>query len=244
MSIGIIGIDCSTQAKNIGLACGVLANGNARINVVTIGESKNDIVSMIARWAIQFESVLIALDAPLGWPMEIGKVLNSHEAGKSIETEPNQLFRRSTDRFIKTKIGKQPLDVGADRIARTAHAALSLLEKIREESGDPIPLAWEPRILKGIFAIEVYPAATLIAYDINVPGYKRKDGQDARSHLMEELGRYIQLPNDVSLLEKNNNVLDAVICVLAGKDFLRGDVFIPIDIEAAQKEGWIWVKKP
>ena len=36
----------------------------------------------------------------------------------------------------------------------------------------------------------------------------------------------------------------AVVCELAGADFLRSEVLEPTDMEIAKKEGWIWVQKP
>ncbi len=86
----------------------------------------------------------LALDAPLGWPAVLGETLGPHIAGESLDGTPNELFRRQTDHFIKAVIGRQPLDVGADRIARTAHAALGLLEQLRQLTGQPVPLAWTP----------------------------------------------------------------------------------------------------
>jgi hypothetical protein len=78
--------------------------------------------------------------------------------------EPNELFRRATDDDIKLRLGKRPLDVGADRIARTAAAALKLLDRLRRETGRPIPLAWTPDEDPTWRAIEVYPVATRIAH--------------------------------------------------------------------------------
>jgi predicted RNase H-like nuclease len=243
MAVTIIGIDCATQAKNIGLARGTFENGKAQIDEVIIGARNISIVDTIADWISNSQNVLISMDAPLGWPTALGVELHKHQAGNPIKVESNYLFRRSTDRFIRTTIGKQSLDVGADRIARTAHAALTLLDEIRLKTGRDIPLAWEPGLQTGIFTIEVYPAATLIAHDLNVPGYKRKDGQDARRELVGKLGNRIKLPKETSLMEKNDDALDAAICVLAGADFLRGDVYKPTDLELAKKEGWIWVRK-
>jgi predicted RNase H-like nuclease len=244
MVIGIIGTDCATQAKNIGLAFGFFEDGKSKIEEVTIGSNDIDLVSTIVEWTKRCESTLIALDAPLGWPMELGKALNMHEAGKPINIEPNQLFRRETDRFIKKMIGKQPLDVGADRIARTADAALRLLEQIRKRTGDPISLAWEPTQLKGIKAIEVYPAATLLAHNIRIQGYKQKDNDQARSTIIAKLREFIEIPIETSLIEQNDDALDAVVSVLAGLDFLNGNFYHPKDLDMAKKEGWIWVRIP
>ena len=242
--VTIIGIDCATQAKRTGLAHGTFENGKAQIYEVIIGDKNSSIVDTISEWISRAQNALITIDAPLGWPITLGKELHNHEAGNPIKVEPNHLFRRSTDRFIKSRIGKQPLDVGADRIARTAHAALTLLGELRIKSGEAIPLAWEPGERSGINAIEVYPAASLIAHGINVPGYKRKDGGDARREMLHKLGDRIALPRETSIMERNDDALDASICVLAGMDFLLGDVIEPVDIHVAKKEGWIWVRKP
>jgi hypothetical protein len=57
---------------------------------------------------------LIAIDAPLGWPKPLAETLIKHRAGMPIETPANAMFRRNTDLFIQTRLGKRPLDVGAD----------------------------------------------------------------------------------------------------------------------------------
>ena len=244
MATGIIGIDCATQPKNIGLAFGHLENINIQIDQVSIGSNESDMVGTITGWTKRHQTTLIALDAPLGWPDDLVKELFTHKAGQAIKINPNQLFRRETDRFIKAKLGKQPLDVGADRIARTAHNALALLEDIGRRADYPIPLAWEKELPRGISAIEVYPAATLLVHGIKVAGYKQKEGIEARLEITNKLMKFIDIPIDKGDIEKYDHVLDAIICVLAGFDFLNGEVYQPIDKEKAQKEGWIWVGKP
>lgn len=244
MAITLIGVDCATQPKRVGLARGTYGGGKAKVEEVTIGSTHDSIVDTILDWVAHSPSALIALDAPLGWPASLGEELFGHVAGQPLQVKPNQLFRRSTDKAIKREIGKQPLDVGADRIARTAYAALALLEEIREKTGETIPLAWGPLPSTGIYAIEVYPAATLMAYDLDVPGYKRKEGREARGMLLNTLRKLIDLPSDISLLKSKDDALDAALCVLAGTDFLRGEALPPTDIDNARKEGWIWVRKP
>jgi len=58
------------------------------------------------------------------------------------------------------------------------------------------------------------------------------------------LGKKVGLPQDTSLMEGNGDALDAALCVLAGVDFLRGEVLEPIEIPVVKREGWIWVRKP
>jgi len=242
MEVTIIGVDCATDRSKVGLALGRVKGQDAWIEEVTLGSRVPTLAQTIAAWAARSRCTLLALDAPLGWPEDFGRVFCAHTAGSPIKLPRNQLFRRKTDRFIKCKVNKQPLDVGADRIARTAHAALQLVQDIRDATGEPIPLAWEPELGAGTYAVEVYPAGTLAAYGIAARGYKRKEGQAARRALLAFLGEHVRLPEDTALMEGNDNVLDAGICVLSALDFVRGRAMAPGNLEQARKEGWIWVR--
>lgn len=244
MTITIIGIDCATQSKNLGLALGHFHNDGGRLEQVLTGSLERSATNTIANWMRLNTTTLLALDSPLGWPIDLGESLYAHEAGQPIYREANQLFRRLTDRMVKVETGKQPLDVGADRIARTAHWTLGLLQELREKTGESIALAWNSSLQAQTYAIEVYPAATLAAYGVKSSGYKKKEGVAARKKLVDFLQNHLHFAKDVTdLMEWNDHVLDAVICVLAGLDFLRGQVMPPPDFAVAKKEGWIWVKK-
>jgi predicted RNase H-like nuclease len=142
MKITIIGIDCATEPRRVGLACGYYEDEQAKIVEVKLGLKTESILDSIRSWLVQTPYILIALDAPLGWPKKLGETLVTHRAGQPVDGEADDLFRRRTDKVVKCKIGKQPLDVGADRIARTARAALELLAKVRKVVDKPIPLAW------------------------------------------------------------------------------------------------------
>ena len=166
-------------------------------------------------------------------------MLSGHRAGEPIHTAPNDLFRRETDRFIQRTLGKTPLDVGADRIARTAHAALRMLGEIRREFALPIPLAWSTPP-EGVAAIEVYPAATLLAHGVRASGYKRPTQVEARQEILSALARTMAIRTEASLLETSADALDAVVCLLAAKDFLEGRAVGPTDRALAEIEGWIW----
>jgi len=111
----IIGIDCSTNPKKLGLCRGTASANGLIVEEVVTGAV--DPIDVVYSWITDSPSIL-ALDAPLGWPVDLGKNLNMHYAGQTIPLEGNQLFRRATDRFIKNQLGKQPLDVGADRITQ------------------------------------------------------------------------------------------------------------------------------
>ena len=243
--VQLIGIDCATKPKNIGIA---LAEVDREMRVCEVHAGVPDPWGTVSNWLTQARDtgVLIALDAPLGWPRALAEVLDSHQAGESVEQhDANALFRRSTDPYIRSKVGKQPLDVGADWIARTAHAALTGLARLRTTSSLPIPLAWTSGPSRDVSAIEVYPAATLKAHGLPFQGYKDPvAGRDMRARILCQL-EGVKMSDDCKLcVLANADGLDAVICAVAAADFVSGAVMPPDDLHLARKEGWIWCRAP
>jgi hypothetical protein len=139
----------------------------------------------------------------------------------------------------------QPLDVGADRIARTAHSALDLLDKIRQQTGEAFSVA-SVTVLARTAAIEVYPAATLLAHGLPSRGYKKPESVYVREeilHGLEESGLRMSADTRRNALACAD-ALDAIVCILAGVNFLDNEAYPPEHQSLAAKEGWIWVKKP
>lgn len=246
MKTTIIGIDCATQPKNVGLARGVWHDDGRlpQLEAVAAGAAVASIAETIVAWLPRNGRGLLAIDAPLGWPAPLGDHLHGHEAGEPLAPAANELFRRETDRVTRRETGKLPLDVGADRIARTAHVALRLLQQVRELTGCALPLAWAPEFDEPVAAIEVYPAGTLTVCGLRASGYKGREKTAVRAALLPELRQHLILPEDDALLRANDDVFDAAVCVLAGADFLRGATIAPMDVARARKEGWIWVRRP
>jgi len=250
MTVTIIGIDCAVSPRRTGLALGLFEKGRTRVEQVILGETQDSVIRTVTNWmeraSERSPNPLIALDAPLGWPTALARVLPAHQAGAPIDAAANKMFRRLTDRVTRRETGKLPLDVGADRIARTARAALELLQELRQRMGLEIPLAWKTGPPAEASAIEVYPAATLKVYGITNTRYKRKREVEVRKEMLEPLRELMDLPDDENerRMLTSSDALDAVVCVLAGADFLRGDVIEPTDLDVARKEGWIWVRSP
>ena len=239
----VIGIDCATDAKNVGLALCTIRDGRARIEALTTGNDWPAIDERVASWVTA--PALLALDAPLGWPARLGESLHAHSAGAPFDHPPNAMFRRATDDAIAQRLGKRPLDVGADRIARTAHAALSFLARLRNRLDAPIPLAWQPGPIDTVAAIEVYPAGTLAAQNLPRSGYK--GATDAATSLRRDLSAAIaeQLRFDAQAaaeMTRTDHALDAALCLCAGLDFLAAEAVPPDDLSLAKREGWIWVR--
>lgn len=243
-SVTVIGIDCATDPGRVGLALGRFGGERTSLVRTELGASSPSPAETVANWLRESEGpALLALDAPLGWPAQLGTTLQAHRAGTPLEHSANSMFRRETDRFIRQVIGKQSLDVGADRIARTAHAALRLLEEVRRLIRAPLPLAWESGF-EGFKAIEVYPAATLLAHGIAEQGYKKADGTEARWRLLCALSERVELTSDAELMVRNADALDAAVCALAAQDFLLNAAMPPPNSGNVEKEGWIWLRHP
>lgn len=152
------------------------------------------------------------------------------------------MFRRETDREVFRRLGQRSLDIGADRIARTAHMAVSLLAEVRRLLGEPLDLAWEPAFDDRVAAIEVYPSATLKAHAIRNRSYKRTGDRTVREEMLLRLAEVATFECDLAVFKERADALDALICAIAGADFLNRQCIAPADVDRAHVEGWIWVR--
>ncbi len=269
MSIQIIGIDCAAQPKDFGLARGLVRGSTVEIVEVDKGKGSDncfdDLVAQVQCWinrhyADGLGKTLLALDAPLGWPIHMTRALHDHRAGASFgrPSDPrhkdrnpgNHLFRRHTDRFIAQKFPGAPLDIGADRIARVARSALELLGRLRvsEHGQSTVPLLWDARGLERTGAIEVYPRLTLQHLRGNHEAkrlrYKSKDSKLAQTNrreiVEEDLPARLTLnaddlrptPPKGGQINYDHDRIDAVLCVLEGLHFLLAESVGPEHPEA------------
>jgi predicted RNase H-like nuclease len=231
--MNLIGIDCATKQSNIGLALASFQDGKATVRDAKVGSETKSALAIIKDWLAEGRRALLALDAPLGWPTELGRNLHAHKAGEWIDVDRDRLFSRYTDREVERRLNKRPLEVGANLIARTAHAALQLLGQLRQETKLAIPLAWDCTNITETCAIEVYPRATLEAMGIK---YKW------RLSAIRKVGCLAMEVAEKNLASEHG--IDAVVCVLAAVDFLTGRCPAPTrrEMDVAEKEGWIWVR--
>jgi len=238
----VIGIDCATQPGKVGLARAERRGSRARVTDCLLGSPTAPPVEVILGWLDGADSALLCLDAPLGWPLALGEALVHHEAGDMVEIPPDLLFHRATDRDVWERTGKRPLEVGADRIARTAHVALLLLGQLRRALQEPVPLAWGGPLPARVAAIEVYPAATLLGRGASVKGYKKRGGEGgvARTALLPVLREELDCRGAEDAAIAEPDCFDALVCVLAGLDFLEGRAIPPASLNVPRREGWIW----
>ena len=263
--VQIIGIDCAAQPSNFGLARGRIRGGRLEAVEVTKGDGKDNcgLADQVHRWIAGVDApparTLIALDAPLGWPIHMTRALHDHRAGASLahpyEDDPgernpgNHLFRRHTDRFLAEKFPGAPLDIGADRIARVARSALDLLGRLGDtaDGRSAPPLLWNPEYLKRLGAIEVYPRLTLLKCDaearkFSYKGTKPEHAKDRREivELLRETKRLELNPDTLPRketktgdLDYDHDSIDAVLCALEGLHFLLGESVGPKHDKAA-----------
>ena len=257
----IIGVDFASKPGDTGLARATVSrNGatwRAALECVMKASNSQRPAMIVKDWLRGQEAALIAIDAPLGWPDSMRMALPWHTAGRRIWTDDERFFRRETDRRISDDPGKDPLEVGANLIARTAYWALQFLDDLRRQTGRGIPLAWDRESVLPISVIEVYPAATLKAHKL-LPreSYKknktehRKLARGARVKIVSGLEQQVEdrawkleiIEEQRKRLLDNDDMLDAAVCVLAALDFLRGAARPPEDRDEAKREGWIWCK--
>ena len=106
-------------------------------------------------------------------------------------------------------------------------------------------MGWVPgQALSRSSVIEVYPAGTLAARDLPRSGYKGSGhaASSLRRELTSEIAKQISFDAQArEQMVETDHVLDAVLCVCAGLDFLSGNAVAPEDLSLAKREGWIWV---
>jgi predicted nuclease with RNAse H fold len=234
----IVGLDAATEPERFGYAIAEKSSSLVRVLDAGVLRSKRSVDALSDIVAPRLQSAdkaLVAIDAPLGWPAGAGETFVGHAAGLPIAIVPDRLFHRVTDEFVQSKTHKRPLEVGANLIARAAHAALSTLQRLREETRLQLPLVWTPEF-HGVGVIEVYPGASLISWGVAQDGYK-KDAA-IRQRIAKELRARVTGLSERAI--EPVDAFDAVLCAVAAADFLDGNAWMPEDIVAARKEGWIW----
>jgi hypothetical protein len=259
-----VGLDCAAQPERFGVSVARYESGGIIDWTDAWQGSRGEAIARslsdrLADLISPNDDLLVALDSPLGWPAALAGELVDHVAGGPILHDADRLFRRRTDEVVQQRLGRRPLEIGADRIARAAVEALHVLNELREYTGRALPL---PRRREhytapardcagntpgASAAIEVYPAALLGVLHLPTRTYKRREARDLRLVILDGLHELDYCPPHAGIratcLERPD-VLDAVLCVLSGVEFLLGRVIGPDDDVDVEREGWAWVPDP
>lgn len=250
-SVRLVGLDAASQRSRFGYALGRFDPDTLSLvaeHAGLLGDADDPLRNRVAPFVRGGESVLVAIDAPLGWPDGLRQMLGSHAASlpPPISLRKDDCFRRYTDVVVRQV--KIPLEVAADRIARAAFEALRVLQELRIASELPLPLAWSPDFA-GAATIEVYPGATLAVRKLSKAPYKQPIETAGRTGTAEALvqARLLDRLNaEVSArAAANDDVLDAILCMVAARDFVMGECATPDEAHLGQiqREGWIWLRR-
>lgn len=241
-NINIIGLDAAVQEKNTGCIFGRYNRGS--FTVKDRWDQKEPLTETMTRWIKDSGKAILAIDAPLGWPISYRRTLEGHVAGKPLNIDPESFFKRKTDLDIRQRFNKTTLEISADRIARTAFFTLGKIGNVAKLLNDELHLLWDVRDLNKYGMIEVYPAATLLANRLSIKGYKKKNNT-IRKELYQKLQTNYKFSNPKDLdLTTIEHDFDAFLCCLACIDFIIGKASAPPFPDAdLREEGWIWVKQ-
>jgi len=239
----VVGVHCAAREDRLGLVHGEL-HADARLEVVraTLGTAGESPAHTIASWLGSAEQHLVAVDAPLGWPAQLGRHLVAHRAGDPLDATEG-LFHRLTDDFVHSATRRRPPPVAAHAVAHTTRAALAMLREVRALPGaPPLPLAWTQGEDCGV--VEVYPSATLAARGVPSSGFRgnTQAARVRRAEILESITEEFDMDIRRDLLTENPDIFDALVAMLAGADFIRRQCQEPPDRDVAQREGWIWVR--
>ena len=185
----------------------------------------------VASQSIDEANILLAIDAPLAYPVLFRQVLNGAETmslppRSEIES---RLAYRDCERWVHKQFGKKPLSAPFDKLGNNASLALSVCSALKRAGFRLIP---QDDVLAGRAIIEVYPGLV-------------KAGPRRGEPAIAPLARHI--PPDV---EPGTDLYDAMICALLGAVHLDwgSKEGIPKLIAPSgdfdRSEGWIFCLPP
>lgn len=241
-----LGIDLSTDPKGTASCKLNWSRRRVRVEGVWPSEPRGAVVldELVAAIAELEEGDKAGIDCPFGWPLPFVREVEGWAGGKpwGAGSERERLRYRRTDLHIRAA-GHKPLSVSSDYISSTAMLCARLLSQLEgvDRTGTSGPAA------------EVYPAAALRGWGIVSTGYKdkrpahRENAREKRAQILEALeagleGR-LELDDELRarMLEREHDLLDALICALVARAVQLGATTPPSDEEAADaaREGWI-----
>ena len=178
------------------------------------------------------DTVVIGIDAPLGWPMDFQALINNTAHIPAIVKKQinNRYAYRDTERYIYYRYKKMPLSASFDKLGNNATVAIAYAKEwVRQEGYRVLPQHGESLGFRSI--IEVYP------------GLEKRRKPIGNIMVQSALDRLPPvLPDDA---------YDAAICALQALSFadLKEETHLPplvgpvdkgIDDAVLNAEGWIY----
>lgn len=194
--------------------------GNIRSVINTLNPSKG-IQQLLAllKVDIEYDHIVMAIDAPLGFPNEFRELLNSKASKSKIEdfAENGYLFRKCEQilRRIEQKKKMKPLSTINDRIGSHATKAMAFMLKM-EAKVESVGV-WQKK--EKLTIIETYPTINRDKIDFEE---------------FEKIKSY------------NQDLEDAFVCAKVAEAFKENRkslVSPPKSDDIIKEEGWIWYLK-
>jgi Protein of unknown function (DUF429) len=256
-----LGIDLASQPKNTALCWMGWEPGRAWVAGLLKGVDQDGVTLLDDELLISAMShpqrglpapSKIAIDAPLGWPVDFVRGVGDLAAWPvDVGGKRDRLERRATDHWILQTTGKRPLSVTTDRIAYAAMRAAALLAHYeathtaqidRTGVAGPICEAYpDPAIRQfGIWPDDASPRES----------YKGKARRPLRERIIARLlqaAPWLELPAEQrQACADSDDCLDALVCALVARAGERGLTLPPpagLEHEA-RLEGWIHLPHP
>lgn len=233
-----VGVDLAAEPINTAVAWLEWESGSCAVRRLEIGADDALVIDAITT------ADKAGIDCPLGWPMPFVEFVTAHQAGHvDIPTDltgrawRRNLALRLTDQDVHARIGLRPLSVSTDRIGHAAMRCAALMAGLAH-AGRPVDRAGRGAV------VEVYPAASLIQWELRHQGYKRRAGLMALGHLVDELqvkAPWLDLGPHESACRHHHDAIDAVIAALTARAAAQGLTTTPDNDQTntAAAEGWI-----
>ena len=159
----------------------------------------------------------LAIDAPLGFPEALAKLINGGTTASSIEeSAANPYLYRFTERRLVAE-GLTPLSVTKDMIGSQSTKAMHVVARFCPELVEPG--VWSDK--NCLQVIETYPTLC-----------RRRTGSTREADVTAKQGR-------------RADICDAVICARIARDFaVHRDKLEAPQPESPLSEGWIWAPLP
>lgn len=235
-----LGIDLASQPKNTALCSITWDGGGASVKRLELGV--NDVALVDA----MHDAAKVAIDAPLGWPVDFVAALRDPQHWPvGLDGERCRLERRATDRWVRAETGKQPLSVSTDRIAYAAMRAAGLLAHFEDtEVVDRAGMTGR--------VCEAYPDPAIRRFGLwpervgARESYKRT-AVAVRERIVARLAPWLELSAEQrqQCIDADHH-LDALVCALVARAAERGLTDLPPVrlVREARAEGWIHLPRP
>ena len=230
------GVDLAADRRRTALAVIAWMPGAARLERLTVGVDDDEIVDAAAA------VTRIGIDCALGWPDAFVEFVSAHaRAEVAPEVDGGADWRRTlayraTDRHVHAQTGRWPLSVSTDRLGVTAMRCAGLTGRLAATG-----LTVDRSGVTGAVA-EVYPGATLRAWEFDTRGYRVE--AEARRRLLTALAESapgLDLGPFAELMIASPDAFDAAVGAFGARAAALGR-FEPPPAELtaqARREGWI-----